>query len=86
MDLINFYKCSWFELNFEVLLKEYLKICPLNAEEIKLFFLVISIPPKISLKGPEFTKVKNTREVLDYVFKTENLIRPYYSVQEEQKS
>ena len=85
LDLINFYHCSHFDLNFEVLLQEYFRICPWSEEERQLFFLVISLPLKFEEKGTEFERVKKIREVLDYVFKTENLIRPYYSVQEEQK-
>ena len=83
MDLVNFYKCSWFDLNFEILLNEYFKICPWSDEEKMLFFIVISIPQKNKKKDKEFKRVKNIREVLDYVYKTENLIRPYYSVQKE---
>ncbi len=87
LDMVNFYKCSWFDLNFEVLFHEYERICHWSEEERKLFFIVISIPPKFEEKGSYFTRVKNIREVLDYVFKTENLIRPYYAVeQEEQKA
>lgn len=85
LDLLNFYHCSYFDLNFEVLLHEYFRICPWSEEERKLFFLVISLPLKFEEKGSEFERVKKIREVLDYVFKTENLIGPYYSVQEEQQ-
>ena len=70
-------------MNFEVLLQEYLRICSWSEEEKELFFLVISLPPKFELKGTEFDKVKKIREVLDYVYKTEVLIRPYYTVQKE---
>ena len=85
LDLLNFYHCAYFDLNFEVLLQEYSRICPWSEEEKKLFFLVISLPLKFEEKGTEFERVKKIREVLDYVYKTENLIRPYYSIQKEQK-
>ena len=85
LDLIEFYKCSYFDLNFEVLLHEYFRVCPWHDEEKQLFFLVISIPPKFISKGTEFQKVKQIREVLDYVFKTEDLIRPYYAVEKKQE-
>lgn len=83
LDLIDFYKKSYFDLNFEVIFQEYLKFCPWSEEEKKLFFVVISIPPKFVEKGTEFTLVRNIRHVLDYVYKTEKLIRPYYAVEQK---
>jgi len=84
LDLVQFYKENYFQLNFEVLLQEYLRHCPWTEEEKKLFFIVISIPPKFDLKGTQFTLVNNVRQVLDYVYKTEELIRPYYAVEQKQ--
>ncbi len=83
IDIINFYRCSYFELPFETILQEYFKICPWTEEEKKLFFIVISIPPKFETKGTQLEQVKSIRNVLDYVFKTESLIRPYYAVEEK---
>jgi len=85
LDLIKFYKCSYFNLNFETILENYWHICPWSEEEKQLFFLMISLPPKFVDKGSEFEKVKKIREVLDYIYKTETLIRPYYTVKEEKK-
>ena len=85
LDLIGFYKNCYFDMNFETLFHEYLKYCPWSDEERLLFFIVISIPPKFELKGTEFELVKNIREVLDYVYKTESLVRPYYTVEEKQQ-
>jgi len=82
-DLVEFYKCSYFDLNFEVIFNEYLRVCPWSEEEKQLFFIVISLPPKFLEKGSEFQKVNHVRNVLDYVYKTEHLIRPYYSKQEK---
>ncbi len=84
VDLVSFYKNVYFELNFESYLEEYLRICPWSEEEKKLFFIVISIPPKFEEKETEFVRCKNVRAVLDYVYKTERLIRPYYSVEQKQ--
>ncbi len=83
LDLVGFYKESYFELPFESLLKEYAHICPWSEEERQLFFIVISIPPKFELKGSELERIQNIRSVLDYVYKTEELIRPYYAVEQK---
>ncbi len=85
MDLIEFYKNEYFDLPFESLLPLYFQICPWSEEEKKLFFVVISIPPKFENKGTEFEKIKQIRQVLDYVYKTEELIRPYYAVEQKEE-
>lgn len=85
IDFLGFYKSSYFDLNMEVLFSEYLKYCPWSDDEKKLFFIVISIPPKYEVKGTNFEIVKNIRKSLDYVYKTENLVRPYYTVKEKEK-
>lgn len=83
LDLIHFYQQEYFDLPFQNLFESYLKINPLSAEEKQLFFIVISLPFKIEFKGSELTIYQNIRKVLDYVYKTEELIRPYYAVEEE---
>lgn len=84
LDLIKFYKKSYFELNFEPLLNTYLKLNPLAKEEEDLLFLTLAIPPKVEFSYEEFESVKNIRKTLDYIYKTENLIRPYNTIKKEQ--
>jgi len=81
LDLINFYKKEYFELDFEVLLNRYTQNYNLSEDEKKLFFIVISLPPEIKLYENEYKSCRNVRNGLDYVYKTESLIRPYYSVE-----
>ena len=83
LDLIKFYQDEYFDLPFQTLLATYQKINPLSDEEKQLFFIVISIPFKVDFKGSEVKVYQNIREVLDYVYKTEELIRPYYAVEKE---
>ncbi len=85
LDIVNFYKKEYFNYDFSVLLKEYLKKYPLSEAELKLFFIVISLPPKIEFKDSVFINCKNIRCDLDYIFKTEELVRPYYSKEEEEQ-
>ena len=49
----------------------------------QLFFIAVSIPFTVDFKGSEVKVYQNLREVLDYVYKTEELIRPYYTVEKE---
>ena len=85
LDLINFYKKEYFNYDFSVLLKNYLNRYSLSNAELKLFFIIISIPPKIELSDDIFENCKNIRYDLDYIFKTEELTRPYYTKEEEEK-
>lgn len=84
LDIINFYKKEYFNYNFDVLLKDYLNRYSLNDAELKLFFIIISLPPEIKFENDIFENCKNIRKDLDYIFKTEELVRPYYSKQEKE--
>ena len=79
LDLANLYKNEFFTIEFSSLFNEYMSISPLNSEELKLFFIIISLPGEISFEGTEFDKCKNMRLKLDYIFKTELFLTPYYS-------
>ncbi len=75
LDLITFYQKEYMNLDFEPLIKKYLKSYPLKDNEKDLFYIVISIPPLVNLTGSEILDTKILRTKLDYVFKTESLIK-----------
>ena len=75
LDLINFYQKEYMNLDFETLFTKYMRSYPLNKEEQKLLFIVLSIPPMIKLDVKEYVVVSNIRKKLDYIFKTENLVQ-----------
>lgn len=75
LDLIVFYQKEYMNLDFESLIKRYLKNYPLKDNELQLFWIVISIPPKITLSNNEMLATRNIRKKLDYIFKTENLVQ-----------
>lgn len=83
MDLITFYQAEYFTIHFDVVFSRYLEKVNLSEDEKKLFFILISIPPKIEFTMDEFKDCKKVRETLDYIFITEELVRPYYAVQEK---
>lgn len=82
LDLVHFYQVEFFDIDFASLFKTYLERYSWSEEEKKLFFILISIPKKITLTQDEFLNCKNLRECLDYIYKTEELIRPYYFVEQ----
>ena len=86
LDLINFYHNEFFDLNFEEIFKKYMQSFNLNDSERKLLFIMISTPPEIKFLKNEFTSSLNIRKQLDYIYKTENLIRPYYADEHKEKS
>ena len=79
LDLVKLYQESYWNLDFQTLYKKYLSYNNLSDTEQKLFFVIISIVPEISFEGSEFECTKNMREKLDYVFRTEEFLAPYYS-------
>lgn len=85
LDLVTFYKNEYLNIDFETTIEEYFRKFPILDSEKKLFFILISIVDEVKLDNNEFISCQNLRKVLDYLYITENLVRPYYSVEEEEK-
>lgn len=85
IDIVKLYKNEWKNINFSEILERYIYKFPLLDYEKKLLFILISLPPQIKKSDNEFEKCNVISEVMDYVFKTEELIRPYNTKQEEEK-
>lgn len=83
-DLVDFYNKYSLEFDFSALFDEYQRIFPLLEEEKVLLNILISIPKKIIFNHNEFEMVKNTRKMLDKIFKTEKLLT--FKKEEETKS
>ena len=79
LDLVNLYHNEYFDLNFKSLIDTYTKNFHLSDSELKLFFIMISIPIEIIFLNDEITTCQSIRNTLDYIYKTEELIRPYYT-------
>lgn len=82
LDLVTLYKKEFFNIEFTSLFSLYNDINRLTEEEVKLFFILISLPDEITFEGTEFEKTKNMRMKLDYIYKTEEFLKPYYSENE----
>lgn len=79
LDLVHFYQKEYFDLDFASLFQKYQERFPWNEAEKKLFFIMISLPQKVVLDKDEMNNCHRLRESLDYLYKTEELIRPYYA-------
>lgn len=78
-DLYTLYKNNYNDIDFSYLLEEYEKRYPLLEEEKKLLFILISIPDKIEFINDEYINTQKVKELLDYIYKTDKIISPYYS-------
>ena len=84
LDIINLYKNDYNKYDFRVFLDAYMKRFELNDTEKKLLFIVISMP---DIKYFTQNEVDNTiiaGKLIDYIDKTEKLIRPYYAVEKKE--
>ena len=79
LDLVKLYQNNFWELEFTTIYKKYLSIATLSEHEQKLFFILISLVPEIKFTDNEFECCKNMRHKLDYIFKTESFLAPYYT-------
>ena len=84
-DLYNFYRNNYDKIEFSSLFSLYNKRYLLKDDEIKLFFILISLPDKIEFSNNSFSNTKKVDKMLDYLYKTDNIISPYYSKDEEEK-
>ena len=85
LDLVTFYKREYDRINFEEFFEKYLYSFNLNDDELKLFFTFISMPWEIKVTDNIFADTSNLSTMINYLNKTENLIRPYYSDDEKEE-
>lgn len=73
-DLYNFYSKYSGVIDFKDLLKHYEDRYPLLEEEKKLFSILISIPDEIEFKNNEMDNCRNTKKIIDYIYRSEILV------------
>ncbi len=78
-DLLTFYKNNYKSSSFVDLLKYYEHNYPLKDDERLLLFTLMAIPPVIQDKENEYIKCININEIIDYLYKTKNIITNYQS-------
>ena len=85
IDLVIFYKNEYNNVNFVEVFEKYLYSFNLNEDELDLFFSLISLPWKVSVTNNHFLDTSKLYELIHYLNKTEELIRPYYSNDEKEE-
>lgn len=84
LDIYNLYKKEALNVEFGSILKEYFKNSNLQEDEKHLLLILLCMPPDIEFKTNEFDSIKSISASLDYVFKTEFLVRPYYTINDKE--
>lgn len=80
LDIVKLYKSVYLNMNFSEALKIYMENFTLTESEKKLLFIMLVLPDEINLSDNELKNVSTVRKYLDYIYKTEDLIRIYYNV------
>lgn len=81
LDFYSFYEKEALELEFSSILKEYLSRVKLSDDEQALLFILMCMPHDIKWQESEFKSCEAISDIYDYVYRTEWLVRPYYSVE-----
>ena len=85
LDIVNLYKKECQNMNFSECLSRYIYKFPLLEYEKKLLFILLSLPPPLEKFDSEFKKCQNISNLINYIFKTEELIRPYNTNDEKEE-
>lgn len=76
-DLLSFYRSHYLEFNFVDLFCFYEGSYPLKEEERLLLFTYMAIPSKIEVLNDEYKMCIKINKMIDYLYKTSNLIMNY---------
>ena len=85
IDLVKLYKEEYNKVNFSEVLNNYLYHFSFNDDELKLFFILITVLDEVHFDEDNFTNLNRVYNLCNYINKTEELVRPYYSQNEEKE-
>ena len=85
-DLVSLYRNHYLDFEFNDIFKLYLSKYPLSKEEMILFLSIIAVPDKIKYTDSEYKTVLRVRRIIDYVYKTNVLLKEYSIKQETNKN
>ena len=75
LDIYKLYKNEYKNIDFKSMFKVYNDSFKLTKEELKLFFIMISIPKKLTKSDNELNNVIETKSMLDYMYRTNDFIK-----------
>lgn len=77
LDIYKLYKNEYKNIDFKSIFKVYNDSFKLTKEELKLLFIMISMPKKIDKSNDEIDNVININNMLDYMYRTNDFIKNY---------
>jgi len=78
-DLYVLYKRHSLDFDFENIFNVYEQSYPLQEDEKRLLYILISLPDKIDFDSDNYILSKKISNMIDLLYKTDKLISPYYS-------
>ena len=84
-DLVDIYNKYHDRIDFSILLNRYMDKYPLTSDELKLFFILISIPYKIEFSNDEIKNIREVKKLIKKINNGDKLIKPYYVKKEMHK-
>lgn len=78
-DLLSFYKNHYLDFDFDDLFHFYESGYPLKKDERLLLFTYMAIPYKIEIISDEYEMCIKINKMIEYLYKTSNLIMNYHS-------
>ena len=78
-DLLSFYKNHYLDFDFDDLFHLYESGYPLKEDERLLLFTYMAIPYKIEIISDEYEMCIKINKMIEYLYKTSNLIMNYHS-------
>lgn len=78
-DLLSFYKNHYLDFDFDDLFHFYESDYPLKEDERLLLFTYMAIPYKIEIISDEYEMCIKINKMIEYLYKTSNLIMNYHS-------
>lgn len=73
-DICHLYQETYKDFVWDELIKEYMSSYPLHADELELFYILISVPKNINFSNSEYENTIDVNNLLDYISKTGKFI------------
>lgn len=80
IDIYKLYLNDYDKVDFKYNLKIYFENIDLDDYEKELLFLLICMPRDISFEDNDINSFNNLEKYIDFVYRSEDLVRPYYSI------
>jgi len=83
-DIYKLYKKHNLDYDFNEILKRYESNYKLKNHERLLLFILVSLPEKIEFDDNQYNMCVKISNMIDYIYKTEKFLSPYYSKEAKQ--